>query len=130
MGDVVDISSRGEGELVLLCDCGCQTFRILAHGEIECANCDARMFDDVTAYKREAIAVVPAPEEPHNVTDCADESLALRRVLRRANIDEAAAVVVMAMDGVTHTWSVGYGESEEHQEWFQKRVDDMMRALK
>lgn len=129
MADIVSfpVVSVPEPEKILLCGCGCETFRVLVHGEIECSNCFGRMSDDVTAYER--VSVVDAPAEPLSVHGLGTDDLALRQILRDARPDVAAAVIVMCIDGRMRAWSQG-ADGAEQEAWFRDRIDGLLDLVK
>jgi hypothetical protein len=130
MSDVIPFDRGGgddDEDLILVCDCGGQTF-FIHQGWFCCSACDEVLTDDLQLSRKLVGAeVVDREAGTRNRTIFPSEEMAQRRVLASVGAD-TAAIVVMNKDGITHVWSMG-ADSEEQREWFRKRVDDLLDQL-
>ena len=139
MGEVIDLKPKGD-DLLWLCSCSCQTYRIYSDGSIECANCKNRHSDHVGAAGHWVKDVLPeAPETTDEttagaltVTGLGSEELAVRRVLKHANDWRAAghlaAVIAYHIDGTGQHW-VNI-TNDEQRDWLARRIEGLLEDLK
>lgn len=133
MSNVVAFPSRDDANIVWRCNCGCITHFVRADGEIECAQCGALAVD--TGHDGEWRCRLPeTPAEPQEcspgdfkVTDLNSSEAAFRRVLRNADPEQAAVLIVLNTDGSLSAW--GTLETEEQREWFDRRMAEAKALL-
>ena len=125
---VVGFPAKKDEELVLACDCGSTTFRILSTGLFECSVCNEVIADDMTGVDYSEIQKAEKPTELKSQSDFNCTDLAFHRVLSKADPKQSAAVVVMNLNGGTSVWSIG-ADSDEEKAWFQTRIDDLPKMI-
>ena len=116
--------AQPHGEFILVCSCGCTTFRIVSTTrEFECSVCNNRLPDLVSAIPYEAIGREERPRELSSRDNYGSVDLAFHATLRRASVDGTAAVAVCNNDGMVYTW-VGDGvrDDAEGLKWLRTQA--------
>lgn len=110
--------------VVWRCNCGCLTFFIRADAEVECAQCGV-ISEDCGSWRArspdEHEGEVPGVE-PNDVTvtDLNSPELAIRRVVRKIEHANLAALVVINSDGSLSAW--GDAEGAAQSDWLMSRL--------
>ena len=109
--------------------CGCQTFFLHVNGQTECACC--HHFGDGHDGQWSAWdgSVIKEGLRAHSTTKMPSHaSEALGFVLKRATVDNAVAVIVMAKDGRTTVWGDNFA-TRSARGWLRRRLEDARRLL-
>jgi hypothetical protein len=125
MGEVINIRSEEESELIWVCQCGCSTFELLSSQELRCANCELMSTFETAAWdnywdKGEMRADDAAPRFS-DVQGCGSVDFARARLNRIASQSDVALLVVATEDGSVSVWSSDRGE--DHLAWAEERID-------
>lgn len=130
-GRKADAPPVDNDRVVWRCNCGCLTFFVRADQEIECAQCGTISADAGSWRAR-------SPEEPVGevgevepddvtVTDLGDPAHAIRRVLKKVEPDNVAALIVINNDGSLSTWGETDGKAQAG--WMRRRVASALKLI-
>lgn len=133
MGEVVNLSRTSEADLVWVCNCGCQTFRLRADGESECAACETLSAGETGGWRRRLPdptfgADMPTTEGATSCTSLGSADAAIKRVLRKADPDNLAALATIHSDGRISTWSMDT-DTRSRKAWLRKRMRTAYRLM-
>lgn len=117
--------------VVWRCNCGCLTFFVRADQEIECAQCKTISADAGSWRARSPEEPLGAVEEVEAddviVTDLGDPFHAIRRVLKKVDPDNVAALIVINNDGSLSTWGAADGKAQAG--WMRRRVSSALKLI-
>ena len=125
MSAVVEFPKKEKERLVWRCNCGCITFFALGDGTIECAHCEIASSDFAGSWRvslPEPARDVPPVDRDLKVVDMNDAKSAILRVLKRADPEILAALIVMRNDGTMSVWNDRM-DTAEHRRWFDGQID-------
>ena len=132
MSEIVDFKPKAATEVpeppterkIWVCSCGCSTFTLLSDGSVECAMCEEPSHDDQGGWTMPGTATEWSGDAPvRDIAGNGSIEFAKRLILKRAEAEDAALVVVADRDGAIHTWSEC--ETEEQFAWAGRKLDDI-----
>lgn len=119
--------------LIWICNCGCQSYRILSNDTFECCNCH-----DIKASGEWVKHLPPVPSDPTrddagtlSVTALGVPELAMRRVMKQIEdwikSDQLAILASYSKeDGGKHWFNI---TDAEQKAWALRRVDELRAQL-
>lgn len=134
MADIISFPERPGNEDIPVwrCNCGCITHFARSDGSLECANCQDIAADGTGSWR---IDLPDVPEKPERtdtgdvkVTDFNDQSVAIRRIFRRAEDESLAGIVLLKNNGSITCWSHGFDTSEQ-VEWLDHKMSEARKLL-
>ena len=112
--------------VVWRCNCGCLTFFVRADRELECAVCGtvAEGAGEWRTREPEAPAGAAPDVSPGDVrvTDLNSPELAIRRMVKKIDVENLVSLVVLNADGSLSAW--GKAETEAQAQWILDRLLD------
>lgn len=133
MGDnVVRFTPKADDKLIWRCACGCSTHYHYIDGTVECAACDKV----ASSLSGEWRAFLPPPPDQPKTVEPGDDAVvkldsaesAIRRVLKTADTDQMAALMVFHHDGSIKAWGERF-ETEEQRAWLGRKLDQVEAML-
>lgn len=116
---------------IFICSCGCSTYELWEDNTLHCALCHAEhtMADGGGWYKNEMPSLIYEGEEPtRTVQGNGDTEFARRLIARRAQAEDAKAIVVLRENGAIHAWSAA--ETPEQSLWAMRHLKAAMKMLR
>lgn len=128
-GNVTEFPHPDRNKLMLLCDCGCETFNLIANGNMECAYCDKVVDEKSDRW----IERMPVPTHASPVEDSDDfvrnsylrtSTFARKKIAKNishwSDTNQVAMMLGYNNDGRGHLW-VDI-ETEEQREWVMRKL--------
>lgn len=124
--------------VVFVCSCGNCSFYVSEENELYCTKCDTPIFspeidNDAIGWRLKKDYDVPkeVPELEGGstvVSELLTSEAAIRSVLRRADKELTAHVIIIQNSGGVHTWGEDV-DTQERKEWFERRIQDARNML-
>lgn len=126
--------------IMLVCNCGCETFALYADGGMKCAYCNDPVDPETEKTWRERMPD-PSPEELMKIEADDDvkvrnifygnPEMARRRVMRElslwSDLNRMALVIGYNIDGTGQSWTSI--ETEEQREWVLRKIDSLRQYV-